>query len=77
MRRSASTSARFYLRDLTLLGCTAWDAAVFPALVERIERDELRPPVAATFALERIAQAQTEFLEKRHVGSYALVPPGA
>jgi NADPH:quinone reductase-like Zn-dependent oxidoreductase len=67
----------FYLRDLTLLGCTAWDAAVFPALVERIERDELRPPVAATFPLERIAQAQTEFLEKRHVGSYALVPPGA
>ena len=50
---------------------------MFPALVERLERDELRPPVAATFPLERIAQAQTEFLEKRHVGSYALVPPGA
>ena len=67
----------FYLRDLTLIGCTAWDEPVFPALVERIERDELRPPVAATFPLERIAQAQTEFLEKRHVGSYVLVPPGA
>ena len=75
-RGRASTSAAFYLRDLTLLGCTAWDEAVFPALVERLERDELRPPVAATFPLERIAQAQTEFLEKRHVGSYVLVPPG-
>jgi NADPH:quinone reductase-like Zn-dependent oxidoreductase len=66
----------FYLRDLTLLGCTAWGEAVFPALVERLERHELRPPVAAVFPLERIAEAQTEFLEKRHVGSYALVPPG-
>ena len=65
----------FYLRDLTLLGCTAWDEPVFPALVDRLERDELRPPVAATFPLERIADAQTQFLEKRHVGSYVLVPP--
>ena len=65
----------FYLRDLTLLGCTAWDEPVFPALVDRLERGELRPPVAASFPLERIAEAQTEFLEKRHVGSYVLVPP--
>ncbi len=65
-----------YLRDLTLFGCTAWDEPVFPALLDRLERDELRPPVAATFPLERIAEAQTEFLEKRHVGSYVLVPPG-
>jgi NADPH:quinone reductase-like Zn-dependent oxidoreductase len=66
----------FYLRDLTLLGCTAWDEPVFPALIVRLERDELRPPVAATCPLERIAEAQAEFLEKRHVGSYVLVPPG-
>ena len=65
----------FYLRDLTLMGCTAWDEPVFPALVDYLERDELRPPVAATFPLERIAEAQTEFLEQRHVGSYVLVPP--
>jgi NADPH:quinone reductase-like Zn-dependent oxidoreductase len=66
----------FYLRDLTLFGCTAWDEPVFPALLDRLERDELRPPVAATFPLERIAEAQMEFLEKRHVGSFVLVPPG-
>ena len=65
----------FYLRDLRLFGCTAWDEPVFPALLERLERDELRPPLAATFPLERIAEAQTEFVERRHVGSYALVPP--
>ena len=65
----------FYLRDLTLLGCTAWDEPVFPALLDRLKRDQLRPPVAATFPLARIAEAQTQFLERRHVGSYALVPP--
>ena len=65
-----------YLRDLTLLGCTAWDEPVFPALVGLLERDDLRPPVAAVLPLERIAEAQAEFLEKRHVGSFVLVPPG-
>jgi NADPH:quinone reductase-like Zn-dependent oxidoreductase len=64
-----------YLRDLTLIGCTAWDEPVFPALVERLERDELSPPLAGVHPLERIAEAQAEFLEKRHVGSLALVPP--
>jgi NADPH:quinone reductase-like Zn-dependent oxidoreductase len=66
-----------YLRDLRLIGCTAWDEPVFPALIARIEAGELRPVVARTFPLERIAEAQTEFLEKRHVGKYVLVPPPA
>jgi NADPH:quinone reductase-like Zn-dependent oxidoreductase len=65
----------FYLRDLTLLGCTAWDEPVFPDLVTCIERGEVRPLVAKTFPLERIADAQREFLEKRHVGSFVLIPP--
>ena len=66
-----------YLRELTLRGCTAWDEPVFPSLVTRLERGELRPRVARTFPLERIAEAQTEFLEKRHVGSFVLVPPAS
>jgi NADPH:quinone reductase-like Zn-dependent oxidoreductase len=65
----------FYLRDLTLIGCTAWDEPVFPALVTYLERGEVRPPVARTYPLERIAEAQAEFLEKRHVGKLVLVPP--
>ncbi len=64
-----------YLRDLTLIGCTAWDEPVFPALIRLLEEEELRPPVAATWPLERIAEAQAAFLEKRHVGKYVLVPP--
>ena len=30
----------FYLKDLTLIGCTAWDAPVFPEVIRAIERGE-------------------------------------
>lgn len=66
----------FYLKDLTLIGCTAWDEPVFPNLVSYIERGEIRPLVAKTFPLGRIADAQREFLEKRHLGNFVLIPPG-
>lgn len=66
-----------YLKDLTLVGCTAWDEPVFPNLISYIERDEIRPLVAATFALQQIADAQRAFLEKRHVGNFVLIPPNA
>jgi len=65
----------FYLKDLTLIGCTAWDEPVFPNLAGYIERGEIRPLVAETFALKNIAVAQREFLKKRHVGNFVLLPP--
>jgi len=65
----------FYLKDLMLIGCTAWDEPVFPNLISYIERGELRPLVAKIFPLERIADAQREFLEKKHVGNFVLIPP--
>ena len=65
----------FYLKDLRLIGCTAWDEPVFPNLIGYIERNELRPIVAKTFPLEGIADAQREFLEKKHVGNFVLIPP--
>lgn len=65
----------FYLKDLTLIGCTAWDEPVFPSLISAIGQGAIRPLVAKTFALENIAQAQREFLEKKHVGNFVLVPP--
>ena len=64
-----------YLKDLTLIGCTAWDEPVFGNLVSYIERGELRPLVAKTFPLERIADAQREFLLKKYVGNFVLTPP--
>ena len=65
----------FYLKDLNLIGCTAWDEPVFANLVGYIERGEIRPLVAKTFVLEQIVDAQREFLEKHHVGKLVLIPP--
>lgn len=64
-----------YLKDITLTGCTAWDAPVFPDLVSYIENGEIRPLLANTYPLDRIAEAQIEFQEKRHIGKIALIPP--
>lgn len=61
-----------YLKDLTLHGCTALDPEVFPALVGYIEQGRIAPVVAGTYPLERIAEAQTAFLSKRHVGKLVL-----
>ena len=38
-----------YLRDLRIIGCTAWDEPVFPNLVSYIEKGEIRPLLAATY----------------------------
>lgn len=64
-----------YLKDITLFGSTAWDEQIFTDLIGYIERGEIRPLVAKTFALEQIADAQREFLEKNHVGNFVLIPP--
>lgn len=64
----------FYLKDITLIGCTAWDEPVFPNLIGYVERKEIRPLVAASFALQDMVLAQQAFLEKRHVGNLVLVP---
>ena len=65
----------FYLKDLLLIGCTAWDEPVFPNLVGYIERNEIAPLVAKTFELKDIAAAQREFLTKQHFGNFVLLPP--
>ncbi|MBC7006075.1 alcohol dehydrogenase family protein [Photobacterium sp. BZF1] len=63
-----------YLKDITLIGTTAWDAPVFPNLVSYIEKGEIKPLLAKTYPLEDIATAQQEFLEKKHVGNFVLMP---
>ena len=65
----------FYLKDLTLIGCTAWDEPIFPNLVSYIEKGEIMPLLAKTFPLKKIVEAQREFTDKRHVGKFVLIPP--
>jgi len=64
-----------YLKDITLIGCTAWDATVFSNLIDYIEDGDIRPLVAEVFPLQRIADAQRRFMEKTHFGNFVLIPP--
>ena len=63
-----------YLNDLTLIGATVMPVGIFQNLVGYIERGEIRPLLAGTFPLEEIREAQTKFLEKRHVGNFVILP---
>jgi NADPH:quinone reductase-like Zn-dependent oxidoreductase len=65
----------FYLKDLTLIGCTAWDEPVFPNLISYIEKGEIKPLLAKTFPLKKIVEAQREFTNKKYVGKFVLIPP--
>lgn len=64
-----------YLKDVTLIGTTVWDEPVFSNLVRYIEQGEIRPVLAKTFPLSSIVEAQKEFLMKKHVGKFVLIPP--
>lgn len=64
-----------YLKDLTLYGCTFQEDAVFENLVRYIEAGEIRPVVAKTYPLAGIAEAQRDFLSKKHTGKLVLIPP--
>lgn len=61
-----------YLHDLTLYGSTHQPESVFRDLVGYIERGELRPCLAEVFDLKALAEAQTAFLDKRHVGKIVI-----
>jgi NADPH:quinone reductase-like Zn-dependent oxidoreductase len=64
-----------YLKDLTLVGCTFQDDRIFDNLVGYIERGEIAPVVAQSFALRDIAQAQAAFGAKDFVGKIVLLAP--
>lgn len=63
-----------YLKDITLIGTTAWDEPVFSNLIAYIEKGEIRPLLAKTFPLNQIAEAQKDFLKKEHIGNFVLIP---
>lgn len=63
-----------YLKDLRLLGCTVLEPEVFANLIGYIERGEIKPLVAAQFALSDIVAAQQYFLSKNYFGKIVLVP---
>ena len=63
-----------YLKDLTFFGSTWQSHDVFAKLIGYIERNEVRPTVAATYPLAEIVAAQEHFARKDFVGKIVLVP---
>ncbi|WP_261883346.1 alcohol dehydrogenase family protein [Vibrio pelagius] len=61
-----------YLKDLRFFGCTVLEPEVFQNLINRIEKQQIRPIVAQSFPLADIHQAQQQFLKKNHVGKIVL-----
>ena len=62
-----------YLKNLSLLGCTALEPEAFSNLIAIVESGDIVPVVAATYPLERIADAERDFQTKSHVGKLALM----
>lgn len=63
-----------YLNDLTFLGATVMPRWVFENLVRYIENNEIRPLLAKTFPLKKLREAQAEFLQKKHIGNFVVIP---
>ena len=61
-----------YFKDLTFFGCTTFEPPVFRNLMDLIEASRIKPLVADTYPLSRIADAQRAFVTKTHVGKIVL-----
>jgi len=61
-----------YLHDLTLFGSTFQPDNILPDVIGYIERGELRPLIAQTFALKDLRRAQEAFLKKDHLGKIVI-----
>ena len=64
-----------YLKNLSLFGSTVYLRETFPALIDMVVSNRIKPFSAGTWPLSEIKAAQTAFLEKKHVGSLVLLPP--
>lgn len=67
--------SHLYLNDWELIGSTVTELNVFPNLLRYVEKNEIKPLLAASYPLHEIQQAQEAFLEKKYVGNIVLIPP--
>ena len=65
---------RLYLANLALVGSTMHTPRIFDLLVDLARRGAVRPVISATFALDRVAEAQEQLALRRHVGKLVVVP---
>ena len=65
---------RLYLANQALVGNTMHTPRVFRLLAEAARRGDVRPVVAATYPLERLADAHAALERREHVGKIVVVP---
>lgn len=65
---------RLYLHNAQVIGSAMHTPTHFGLLMDLARKAEVQPVVAATFPLERAAQAQEELALRRHVGKIVLRP---
>lgn len=63
-----------YLKDLEMHGATVMPLGIFEKLVGYIEDGEIQPLLAKTFPISEIKLAQEEFLTKKHIGNFVILP---
>jgi len=63
-----------YLKDLEMHGATVMQVGIFEKLVGYIEHGEIRPLLAKKFPISKIKKAQEEFLNKKHLGNFIILP---
>ncbi|MCY4333968.1 MAG: alcohol dehydrogenase family protein [Litoreibacter sp.] len=63
-----------YLMDLTFTGSTVIPPQIMTDLIGYIERDEVKPIVAGTYALQDFKTGQQAFIDKTHTGNIVVVP---
>jgi NADPH:quinone reductase-like Zn-dependent oxidoreductase len=63
-----------YLRDLTFTGSTVIPPKIFRDLLGYVERDEVKPMLAATYPMADFLAAQAAFIEKKHTGNIVVIP---
>eukprot|EP01037_Dinobryon_pediforme_P007703 gene7703-7764_t len=63
-----------YLKNLSLFGSAVYRRDTFLRLIEMVVAGKITPVASKTWPLSQIHAAQTEFLEKKHVGNLVLLP---
>ncbi|MEV4966212.1 zinc-binding dehydrogenase [Streptomyces sp. NPDC024062] len=65
---------RLYLHNAQVIGSAMHTATHFGLLMDLAREGSVRPLVAATFPLDRAAEAQEELARRRHVGKIVMHP---
>ena len=63
-----------YLKDISLIGTTAWDETVSPDLIRYMGRRD-QTASGEDLSAFRHCRGETAFSRKDHVGDFVLIPP--